>query len=336
MHKPLVFLSGVLLLASSVNSYVYYEFKDSQNTKENVNFNLISLHEGFLVSVAERLLINILQNSEKNVLTLPRAPLIPDLEDPLNITDGENSFDSDLIRGTLLNWDTEIVGLSTIKDNLTPIVLPPLGITYNFAIEQFDFHGGYEADLKLFNDDLSFTGNGNFSVQLDNTKLDLKLRIKVRPTVIIETFELGLGCDRLALNAENSQINGEQLDWEDISTQITEILEIYYPVLQDTFIPAIKRILNQLIEGCTLEQLLPGENQDLTCIGFKLPTTTTRDPSAPTDPSVPTDQTTPTTVDTGSGPTDPPNSTSGSFSFLLQTPVVGIALIIALVKLVVL
>jgi len=151
---------------------------------------------------------------------------------------------------TFFDRDNVMTGFSAIRDALWLTITPPPGLRYRIDLDEIlSVGGGYESNLSFLNNLIHFSGNGQFTFELEKAFGYFALEVSATETSTeITRLEVDAGFDRLEIHAENSELNCSPANWDEINQEIRILFDIYWPVARDVFIPLAQTIINEAIK----------------------------------------------------------------------------------------
>ena len=148
--------------------------------------------------------------------------------------------------------NSNITGLSSVKDNFEFSLTVPAGVTFTLSTGTVSLQGYHDIDLGVSSGTYWLTGFGDYQLKIVN--LDFGVDVKILINLLtnkfnITKFSLDLGGDELAVNLGETLINDEPIEWDIINKNVNCFFQIYWPYLKNLLIdPLLKTTLNELLK----------------------------------------------------------------------------------------
>jgi hypothetical protein len=150
--------------------------------------------------------------------------------------------------------NNSITGLSTVEDcvNLTSFSLVPftIGLGYSLSTGALTLAGSHSTALELLLGLLRLQGFGAYDISLENAFLNIDFELTAHlwgMNVTNLTFDMGF--DRLSIGAEESALNGVNIDWAGLSAEIKDLFDSFWPVLKVIIVePLISEVLRGIVK----------------------------------------------------------------------------------------
>jgi len=255
-------LISLSIILSCINAKSVNQLNDVSSLDPAV---LNKIAEIISLSVATRI-------QEKHVhLRDNKIPVIPELPDPLEF-DGHLEFLPDsplssLVVGEANFCESFAYGLSSVKDNFT---IAPVGpeVQGNYRVDaaSISVFGVHAIALNFF-DSSMLSGFGVYNVDLKNAFFGIQANLEVNivtENITLRNLVLDAGFESFSINADESSLNGVNINWDKFNREIKENFELIWGEIKTTLEELLPFAFNLLLKECTISDLINGRFE---CIG---------------------------------------------------------------------
>jgi hypothetical protein len=192
-----------------------------------------------------------------------RSPVLPEFEDPLPVENAEldlTELELDGLTGFVALRDGEIVGLSTVLDDLAIALTIPARITYTLTAGRLTVAGQYEANVNL--NGTYFVGAGRLDAEVVNPDFEIIVRIVVN--LITNRFTVSsVDIPKVTFQsvqgvAEGLTYDGELVDWDAVNEDAKPVFDAFWADNRSAIEAAVKSLLAELLKDCKITDLIAG------------------------------------------------------------------------------
>jgi len=192
-----------------------------------------------------------------------KFPILPLIDDPLYIADGELQLDTLPIpaTGSLSICSGVVNGLSTLSSDITtsPGGIGAVNFAVKLGISTVDISGYYTADaaITLGENELTLEGGGSLWAALTAGNLTVGGRLAYLggPPRIPE-LTIDIGFDTVEANVENFALNGGIIDWEEFNSGFKQLFDLLWGYIKVETTETIRTTVNNIIKDCTIVELI--------------------------------------------------------------------------------